>query len=74
MAITTYTSPPVNTPAKRTRAYFDMEVFIQHLGAGTGDYVGIDLVSIAVDAVTHIVTIVVSNPIPARQLARYNLT
>lgn len=75
VANTTYTSPTINTPAKRERAYTDLAVLAQHCAAGTGDYDGINIVSVSIDLITtRIITIIVTNPLPARQLARFALT
>lgn len=72
MPRTTYVSPPINTAAKRARAYADLAVLAQHCAAGTGDYDSVDIVSI--DLSSGSLTIVVTNPLPAKQLARYALT
>lgn len=71
---TVYQSPVINTAPKRLTAYNDLIVFLSHLLAATGGYSG-DIVSIDFGVTAaNIVTLSVTQPIPAGQLARYNLT
>lgn len=76
MAATTYTSPVLNTAAKQIRAMEDVAILAQHLAdavrAGAGDYVGISFTSATVTL--GILTVVLTNPLPARQLARFSWT
>lgn len=74
MANSVYQSPVINTQPKRVTAYTSLIVFLRHLLAGTGGYAG-DFVSIDNGQTTaNIVTLVVTQPIPAPQLSRYSLT
>lgn len=73
MAQTTYTSPVINTPAKKAAAYESLTVLIFHIRAGTGGYT-MDLLSVVFSQVTQIITVVTTDPIPVGQLPRYNLT
>lgn len=74
MAAATYVSPVINTAAKRDTAYDDLATLIQHIRLGTGGYT-MDLTSVVLDQVTHLITIILTAPLPNQvQVDRYHLT
>jgi hypothetical protein len=63
------TTTPINNAAKRRIAYNTLAVLCDHIF----NY-GIDMVSIAFDGGTQLITIVFTNPIPNQaQVDRYNI-
>ena len=71
---TTYVSPTISTQAQKALAIRKAAELLEHLAAGTGGYT-MDLVSIVPDlVVAHNVTIILTDALPAGQVARYNLT
>lgn len=74
MANQTYVSPVINTQPKRTAAYDALMVLIGHLKSQTGGYT-MDIVSIDFGVTTpQVITLTLTAPLPAGQVARYNLT
>lgn len=77
MANTTYVSVVINTPAKKVQAYDALAILIQHIqftaATGLGAYT-MDLVSVVFDQITKIITVILTDPLPTGQVARYGLT
>lgn len=78
MAQTTYQSPVINTTPKEVAALDALAILTHHIRDGingTGAYTNIHLLSAVFDqGGTNRITIILTNPLPADQVARYNLT
>jgi hypothetical protein len=73
MANTSYTSIVINTTPKEIAAYDALAILFAHLRDRTGGYT-LRCLSVVFDQGTNIITITFNNPLPAGQVARYNLT
>lgn len=77
MPNTTYVSVAINTPAKKVQAYDALAILIQHIQFTTATGLGLytmDLISVVFDQITKIITVILSDPLPAGQVTRYGLT